>query len=129
MFNQRTEKIVKYLFVGGLNTVIGYCIGVSFLFVLSSILITPVIGVLSSVVSITCNYFMYKHFVFKTKDKVTWELMKFFKVYGVSTLVGVSVLTLCFDVLELSIPVSQAISMAAATSISAVGNFVFTFRS
>tara|TARA_A100001037_G_scaffold273495_1_gene270495 strand:+ start:9249 stop:9653 length:405 start_codon:yes stop_codon:yes gene_type:complete len=128
LFNQKTEKLIKYLVAGGFNTGLGYTIGVSFLFLLQDIFITPVIGILSSGVSITCNYFIYKYFVFKTKDKVTWEIIRFFKVYGVSTLIGVSVLTLCFDYLELSIPISQAISMCAAISISAVGNFVFTFK-
>jgi putative flippase GtrA len=121
-------KVKQYLFVGVLNTVVGYAIGVTFLYIFANILITPVIGILSTVLAIISNYVLFKTIVFKTKSGWQSELIRFLKVYLVSTVFGVSVLTICMDYLSISIPISQGLSMVAGVGVSAVGNFYFTFR-
>lgn len=120
--------LINYLFVGGLNTVIGYCIGVSLLYLMSDVLITPIIGFLSTIIAVISNFILFKKIVFKTKDNWWDELFRFFKVYAVATVAGIFVLTISLDYLSLSVFVSQGFSMAVATTISAVGNFHFTFR-
>lgn len=128
LLNLQNRKLKKYLVVGVVNTVIGYAIGVAFLYIFANILITPVIGILSTIVAIISNYVLFKMIVFKTKSSWQSELIRFFKVYLASTVFGVSVLTICMDYLSISIPISQALSMVAGVSVSAVGNFYFTFR-
>ena len=126
--NLQNRQVKQYLVVGVLNTAIGYAIGVTFLYVFADILITPVIGIFSTVVAIISNYVLFKTIVFKTKSDWRFELMRFIKVYLVSTVFGVSVLTICMDYFSISIPISQGLSMLAGVSVSAIGNFYFTFR-
>lgn len=95
---------------------------------MSDVLITPIIGFLSTIIAVISNFILFKKIVFKTKDNWWDELFRFFKVYAVATVAGIFVLTISLDYLSLSVFVSQGFSMAVATTISAVGNFHFTFR-
>ena len=123
------RKPLAYIAVGLLNTVIGYVIGVVCLFLLLDWLPTPVVGLIATIIGITSNFVLYKRLVFKTKANWQGELIKFVKVYGVATAFGLAVLTICIDVLQLPIPLAQGISSFVSVSLSAIGNFSFSFRS
>jgi len=127
-FKIRDPRLWRYLVVGGVNTLIGYVIGVSFLYAFSDLMIIPVVGVLSTVAAVASNYIFFKLLVFKTKENWKAELVRFYKVYLVSTVVGVSTLTICIDIFDFTIFISQALSMLASIGVSSLGNFFFTFK-
>lgn len=123
------RKPLAYIAVGLLNTVIGYVIGVVCLFLLLDWLPTPVVGLIATMIAVVSNFILYKRLVFKTKASWRGELIKFVQVYGFATAIGLAVLTVCIDVANLPIMVAQGVSMFFSTSIAAIGNFFFSFRS
>ena len=123
------KKPIAYIAVGMLNTVIGYVIGVVCLYLLLEWLPTPVVGLIATVIAVVSNFILYKRLVFKTKASWKGELVKFVQVYGFATVIGLAVLTVCIDVANLPIMVAQGVSMFFSTSIAAIGNFFFSFRS
>ena len=123
------SKPLAYIAVGLINTVIGYAIGVVCLFLLLDWLPTPVVGLIATMLAVVSNFILYKSLVFKTKASWRGELTKFVQVYGFATAIGVAVLTVCIDVANLPIMIAQGVSMFFSTSISAIGNFFFTFKS
>lgn len=123
------RKPLAYIAVGLLNTVIGYMIAVICLYLLLDWLPTPVVGLIATIIGMISNFIFYKRLVFKTKASWQGELIKFVKVYGVATAVGLAVLTICIDVLKLPIPIAQGVSTVVSVSLSAIGNFFFSFRS
>jgi putative flippase GtrA len=128
LLNLGSRRSFRYLVVGGINTGIGYVVGVLFLIVFSGIMITPVIAILSSFITLNVNYFLYKTIVFKTVSSWKVELIRFYKVNLVSTAVAVCSLTILIDYLGVSILLGQALSMILTIVVAAVGNFVFAFR-
>ena len=111
LLNLGSRRSFRYLVVGGINTGIGYVVGVLFLIVFSGIMITPVIAILSSFITLNANYFLYKTIVFKTVSSWKVELIRFYKVNLVSTAVAVCSLTILIDYLGVSILLGQALSM------------------
>lgn len=123
------KKPIAYIAVGMLNTAIGYVIGVTCLFLLLDWLPTPVVGLIATVIAVISNFILYKRLVFKTKASWRGELVRFVQVYGIATAFGLAILTFCIDVMNVPIPIAQAVSMAFSTTFSAIGNFFFSFRS
>jgi putative flippase GtrA len=86
---------VRYLLVGLVNTLIGYCTFVIVLHLLSKVitarylyLAAPLASVISTPLSITVAYFGYKFFVFRTRGNYLMEWLKCFAVYGTGMLPG-----------------------------------------
>ena len=88
-------QFLRYLLVGGFNTVFGYA---SFLFIVRLLAVaiptrylslTAVAGsLLSTPLNITVAYFGYKFFVFKTKGDYLFEWLKCFAVYATGMIPG-----------------------------------------
>lgn len=98
-------EVVRYLIVGGINTVLGIATFSVTLFLLNRFLPAQVFGItstqarlaiaaniLSTPLNITISYLNYKFFVFRTRGNMLREWLKAFGVYGVSTLVGLAAL-------------------------------------
>ena len=94
-------QFVRYVMVGGFNTVFGYGLFVVFLAILNHLLparytfhgarlatLAPVASVLSTPIAITAAYFGYKFIVFRTKGNYLREWFKCFAVYGTGMLPG-----------------------------------------
>ncbi len=131
--NNRTVKVLKkegtkYIIIGGINTLFGYIIGVTFLLILDPYLPTYVIGSISTILSIILNFILYKAFVFGFNKKWFFELLRMFQVYAVASIIGVVVLTITKDVLELNAWLSQLCAIVVSVFISALGNYTFTFK-
>lgn len=86
---------LRYLAIGVLNTVVGYCSYVVVLGMLGRVisarhqyLAAPLASVLSTPVNITLAYFGYKFFVFRTRGNYLLEWLKCFAVYGSGMIPG-----------------------------------------
>ena len=118
----------RFIFVGILNTAVGYAgyaffcwIGIYYL--LASTLAT-VVGVLHS-------YLWNKFYTFRTKSKsvkdLVLEFLRFISVYAVSYVINISCLALLVDVLQINKYLAGALLTFTTTIISYVGHNYFSF--
>ena len=88
-------QFLRYLVVGGFNTLFGYCTFVLTLALLGTsvparflYLTAPLASVISTPLNITVAYFGYKLFVFRTRGNHLVEWLKCFAVYGTGMIPG-----------------------------------------
>jgi putative flippase GtrA len=95
------RELIRYLIVGGANTLIGTGTFVATLYLFNRFAPAHIHGIavtqarlaiaaniLTTPINITISYFNYKLFVFRTRGNYLREWLKAFGVYGVSTLIG-----------------------------------------
>lgn len=130
-------QFLRYLVVGGWNTIFGY--GTYALF---TALLMPrarfgyiYAAVLSNVVSITVAYLGYKWFVFKTRGNYLREWLRCLLVYGAGMLPGLVLLPLVVEGLHYGFDLRRSapyIGGAVVTGFTALASFFghrhFTFR-
>ena len=93
-------QFLRYLGVGGFNTVFGYCTVALTLYLLNHLvpqrylyLTVIAASLISTPLNITVAYFGYKFFVFQTRGNYLIEWFKCFGVYGVGMLPGLLALS------------------------------------
>lgn len=127
-FLTKHEQKIRYLIIGGWNTVFGYGVFAVLYFYLSDSIHYLVILSLSYIISITNAYIGYKLFVFRTKGNILKEYFRFYVVYGVSFFINLAILPLLVEILAINIYVAQAM----VTIITIIGSYVlhknFSFR-
>jgi putative flippase GtrA len=89
------SEVIRYLFVGGFNTVFGLALYALFVHLFGKMVPTKLTWLTadlafaaSTPVGITVAFLCYKHFVFHTKGNYLKEWLRCFAVYGVSFIVG-----------------------------------------
>jgi putative flippase GtrA len=117
------NRFVRFLLVGGLNTVFGY--GVFALFILMRVPY-PIAALLATVLGILFNFKSYGTLVFGSRDNRL--IFRFFFVYGIGYAVGVGLLALgkAFGVPVL---LTGAVIAIPVAGLSFVLNRSFVFRS
>jgi len=121
------EKI-RYLLVGGFNTLVGYFIGIAIYKALGSNLGIIWVGIISNIFSITVSFLSYKTLVFKTKGMWLTEYMKSYMIYGGIAVISILFLWLFVEKMNISIWLSQALVIGVTVIISYLGHSRFTFR-
>lgn len=121
------QKKIRYFLVGGLNAVVGYCIGVGMYKALGSNLGIVWVGIFSNVLSITVSFLTYKMLVFRTKGMWVAEYLKSYLVYGGIALISIFFLWLFVDNMNLSIWLAQALVLVVTVVISFISHSRFTF--
>ena len=122
------KKMLRYLIVGGFNTVFGYFVTVGLYYTLRSHLHIVVIGVIANVVCITVSFMTYKLFVFNSSGSWWREYLRCYIVYGGSALVGIAGLWLFVNVLGVPFWLAQGLLMVISVVISFAGHDRFTFK-
>lgn len=122
------QKKVQYLLVGGLNTLIGYTIGVGIYKAFDNNLGIVWVGLISNILSITVSFLSYKILVFRTKGMWLAEYMKSYIVYGGIALIGIFFLWFFVDEMKMSIWLAQALVIGLTVIFSYLGHSRFTFR-
>ena len=127
-FLTKHEQKIRYLIIGGWNTVFGYGVFAVLYFYLSDLIHYLAILSISYILSITNAYIGYKLFVFRTKGNILREYLRFYIVYGASFLFNLAALPLLVEVLNLNMYAAQAI----VTIITILGSYVlhknFSFK-
>ncbi|MBE7086956.1 MAG: GtrA family protein [Clostridiales bacterium] len=130
------DKRVRFLFVGGLNTIVG--VGTTYIIYLcfglplfSQATIPPlpmIVGTLTGqVVGTIHSYFWNKYFTFRSKEKSGKEFLRFVGVYAVQYLVTLG-LTKLFDIL-INIPsLVTIVTTFVGVILSYIGHNFFSFR-
>ncbi len=127
MLDISASRKLRYLLVGGLNTLFGYMVGVGVYNALTPDANIWTIGIVSNILSITFSFFTYKIFVFKTKGQWLREYLKCYLVYGTIALANIALLGLYVNGFGMSIWVSQALLIFSTTVFSYLGHARITF--
>lgn len=122
------KKPVRYLLVGGWNTVFGYCAAVGLYYILSPALHIIVISALANILAISMSFATYKVFVFRTTGNWWREYARSYVVYGSAAVIGTVILWLLVDVFHIRIWLAQAGTMGAVVVLSYFAHDRFTFR-
>lgn len=115
---------IRFLFVGGLNTMVGYGTYALFLWLGLNYFYSNSI---SYVIGIIHSYFWNKKFTFKSNDKSILEIVKFVSVYIVNYLVGIAFLSLFIKIFGINEYVAGVLNLVVTTLISYFGHKYFSF--
>ncbi len=132
-------RIVRYLVVGGWNTLFGVAVYAALFGIFSKWLglkimimekdyLYLVLAVPSNILAVTNAYICYKIFVFRTKGNIVREYFRCYLVYGTSMLLGMGGLYVLVTWLKFN-PVAANILLTGITVvISYFGHKFFSFR-
>ena len=127
-FLTKHEQKIRYLIIGGWNTIFGYGVFAALYFWLADTMHYLMILSISYILSITNAYVGYKLFVFKTRGNILREYLRFYAVYGISFLFNLASLPLFIEILKLNMYVAQAI----VTMVTILGSYMlhknFSFK-
>ena len=118
----------RYLAVGGINTLVGYGIGVVLYKLFGGAIHIFIIGIAANILSISFSFITYKTLVFRTVGHWLKEYFKAYVVYGGLAILGILLLWLFVDKMNLSIWMAQGLVTALTVIVSYIAHARFTFR-
>lgn len=119
------SHFLKFVFVGGLNTAIGYGVFAGLVLLNVYYVLASIIG---HVVGVTNSYFWNKYFTFRKPGKNFREILRFIGVYTVHYAIGLGGLVLLVEIVKLHPLVGQAMVLVITTLVSFFGHKYWTFR-
>lgn len=117
---------IRFLFVGGLNTIVGYGLYALLLYLNVNYLVANTI---STIIGVIHSYLWNKYFTFKSKEKALKEITKFISVYLVSYFIGMTTLYLFKEKFSISPYIAGLINLIVTTLISYFGHKYISFTS
>ncbi len=123
----KDEKI-RYLLVGGYNTVFGYALFVLLLMLFKDRIHYLAALVVSHVISVTNAYLAYKFLVFKTRGKWLHEFGKFNAVYLAVLAINLVALPAMVELLSIRPAMGQAWFVVVTVVVSYLGHKHFSFK-
>lgn len=121
------DKKLRYLFVGGINTVFGYISGIFLYNFLSPVFHIIFIATMINIINISFSFMTYKLVVFKTKSVWWQEYFRSYLVYGVSALINIGLIWILVGVLEIPFWIAQGVLILLTVVFSYLGHSRFTF--
>lgn len=118
---------LRYLIVGGWNTIFGYALFVALHWLLGTRVHYLLILLIVQIISILNAYVAYKHFVFKTRGNVMVEFVRFNVIYVALFVFNMIALPFFVEVLKLSTTVSQGIIVSIAAGLGYLGHKTISF--
>ena len=125
----RHEKKLRFLIVGGVNTLVGLLV-----YPLLYLFLEPLgwgyiqVLLLAQVICITFSFICNKYFVFKTKGNIHKEYAKFFLFYGLYLALNLLCLPLLVEKVGISPIISQTLFSVAIIVSSYFWHNFFTFK-
>lgn len=119
------RKEMRFLFVGGINTAVGYGV---YAFCIFGGLHYVFAQFISTVIGVTNSYFWNKYFTFQKKQKSAREIVRFITVYAVSYTVNLCLLYVLVDRLHMSEYLAGVLGLSVTTLISYFGHNKFSFK-
>ncbi len=119
---------VRFVAVGGCNTVFGFgCFSLAYFFLHKQIHYMLIMA-LTNVVAVTFAFVLHKVVVFQAKGDVIKEYLRFWGVYGVGIGISFGVFGLCVEVLGLNPYLAQGATIVLTTVVSFIGHKMVSFR-
>lgn len=123
----KNEKI-RYLLVGGYNTVFGYILFVLLLILLKDRVHYLIVLVVSHVISVANAYLAYKFLVFKTQGHWLHEFVKVNMVYLGVLAINLVALPAMVELLAIKPAIGQAWFVTITVIVSYLGHKHFSFK-
>jgi putative flippase GtrA len=123
--NLFSRKEIRFLFVGGINTTVGYGSYALMIFLGLPYIIAQSV---STIIGTINSYFWNKYFTFKQPQKSIREVLRFILVYGASYVVNVLLLFVCVELLGVNEYGAGLIGLIFTTAISYIGHNFFSFK-
>lgn len=120
-----SKKEIRFLFVGGLNTIVGYGSYALLLFFGTQYLIA---NIFSTIIGAIHSYIWNKFFTFKSPKKSLTEVIRFFSVYAISFVFGLLTLYIMGNVIGIDPYIAGLINIIFTTLISWFGHNFFSFK-
>lgn len=98
-YEKNIQLIVKFCFVGLINTAVGYG---TYVLLITAGLHYVVASVISQVVGVACSYFFNKNWTFSYKGQNKTVIIKFITVYTVSYFINLLTLMVFVEILHLN---------------------------
>ena len=122
------DERVRFLIVGGVNTVIGYG-----LFAGIQLTAGQVIGYIgslyiASVIATIIAFVLHRRFTFRVTGNVVRDFLRFASVYVVSLAINTAVLPILVELVHLDPLIAQAVTIVITTLLSYTGHKLFSFR-
>lgn len=124
----RHEQKLRYLIIGGWNTVFGYAVFAALNWGLASVHYLVILTV-SYIISITNAYVGYKLFVFRTKGNILKEYLRFYVVYGASFGFNVVALPVLVEGFTMNVYAAQALIIVITIAGSYLLHKHYSFKS
>ena len=116
---------IRFLFVGCLNTIVGYGTYALLVYINVNYLIANTI---STIVGVIHSYIWNRNFTFKSNNKVGKELIKFITVYIISYIIGLINLYVIVNIFDINKYIAGIINIVITTIVSWFGHKYFSFR-
>lgn len=126
--NEDFRQVIRYLFVGGWNTLFGIAVYTFLYWWLGAIVHYLILVVIANILSVTNAYICYKLFVFKTKGRIIREYLRCYVVYGTALLGSFAAMFLLVSFLHMNPVLANILITLATVVISYVGHRFFSFR-
>ena len=123
------DQRIRFLAVGGFNTVLGYVLFVAldnlvFEHIPFGYLLSLIV---SYAITIGLAFILYRRFVFKVRGRVFGDLIRFIGVYAIAIGINVLALPLLVEVVRLPPFLAQAIIIVITTLVSFFGHKKVSF--
>ncbi len=122
------NRELRFLLVGGFNTVSGYLITNMCFFLLVPITGLIAVLVVTNVLNVTISFLTYKFFVFRTTAPWFREYLKFYGVSSVPIILSFVILPLLIDGLKLNPYFAIAVFTVFTVIMSYLGHKYVSFR-
>lgn len=127
IYANRSE--IRYLVAGLWNTIFGYMVGIVIYNMFNEYIGIIIIGIITSILSITMAFLTYKLFVFRTNGNWWAEYLRAYLVYGFTSALSVAILWVLVDFMNLPFWLGQGIAIGLTIIFSYVSHARFTFKS
>lgn len=121
------DKRIRFLVIGGINTVNGYLISLICYYTLAPHLNIVFISVIINIISITFSFTTNKLFVFRTKGNWLAEYLRCYVVYGGVIFISLVATWLTVEVMLIQFWIAQLIIIPILILISYIGHSRFSF--
>lgn len=122
------DERVRFLLIGGVNTVVGYGFFVLFQFLLGERITYFASLLLAHLCASLLAFVLYRLFVFRVRGRVLIDFMRFQVVYLVPLGANLLALPALVEVGHLNVYLAQALIVLASTVVSFIGHKFFSFR-
>ncbi len=119
----------RFIFIGGLNTVIGYLVSIAIYEALAKHLELIIITIINAIVTITISFYMQRTFVFKSNAPWFKEYLKMYFVNAISIFANIFLIWLTVDIFAVKFWLAQAIITFLLTIYMYFAHKYFTFKS
>jgi len=113
-----SNKVVRYVIAGVINTVIGYFLGVVLYIYSAEVVDAYIISIVAGFLSIGFSIFVHRSFVFNSNNSFFKDLYSGAMVYGFVILYSGFIFKIAIDVLDWSVFLVQAVVLSQGWVVS-----------